>query len=47
MDVGRPWTKHEIVTAAKHGPHKSALVLDAIEMMHSEVDGKVKDGFAD
>ena len=35
------------MTAAEHGPHKSALASDAIEMMHTEVEGKVKDGFAE
>ena len=25
VDVGRPWTKEEIMTAAERGPHKSAL----------------------
>ena len=35
------------MTAAKRGTHKSVLTLDSIEMMHSEVDGKVKDGFAE
>jgi len=29
----------------ERGPHKSALAVDAIEMTHSEVDGKVEDGF--
>ena len=47
VNVGRQWTKREIMTAAERGPHKSALEHDAIAMMHSEVEGKVKDGFVE
>ena len=47
VDVGRPWSKEEILTAAKRGPHKSALEPDAITMMHAEVQDKVKEGFAE
>ena len=35
--VGRLWTPKEIVTAAKRGPHKLALVPEAIDTMKKEV----------
>lgn len=47
VDVGKPWTKDEIMAAAVRGPHVSALAPDAIEMMHREVEEKVQDGFAE
>ena len=45
VDVGRNWTKKEIMTAAERGPHKASLALDVIEMMHAEVAEKVEDVF--
>ena len=33
------------MTAAERGPHKSTLEPDAIEMMLTDVEDKVKDGF--
>lgn len=47
MDVGRPCARLEIMTAAERGPHKSALDLDAIEMMYAEVEANAMDGFAE
>ena len=47
VDVGRPWSKEEILLAAERGPHKSALDPAAIAMMHDEVREKVKGGFAE
>ena len=35
------------MAAAKRGPHVSALAPDAIAMMHTEVEAKVKEGFAE
>jgi len=37
VDAGRPWPQEEIITAAERGPRKSALVPDAIQMIHGEV----------
>jgi len=47
VDVGRPWTREEILVAAERGPNKSALALDAIATMNDEVRDKVKEGFAE
>lgn len=47
VDVGRPWSKDEIMTAARRVPHKSALEPDAIDMMHAEVKDKIKEGFVE
>ena len=47
IDVGRPWTMAEILTAAERGPHKSVLADEAIKMMHTEVVTKVKEGFTE
>ena len=33
--------------AAERGPYKSSLALDAIEMMHMEVERNIKDRFAE
>jgi len=35
-----------VLAAAERGPHVLALVLEAIAMMHAEVEDKVKEGFA-
>lgn len=43
VDIGRPWTKEEIMAAAERGPHKYALAEDAITMMHKEVEEKIRD----
>jgi len=46
VDVGRVWTNQEILAAAYRGPHVSALIPEAIAMMHAEAEDKVKKGFA-
>ena len=46
VDVGRNWSRVEIMAAAERGPHISALVPEAIAMMHEEVEANVKEGFA-
>jgi len=42
IDVGTPWLKGKIMTATKRGAHKSAMVLEAMDMMLNEVKGKEK-----
>jgi len=43
VDVGRPWTAKQKMTASEQGHHKSALAPDAITMMYTGVAEKVKD----
>jgi len=40
--VGRPRIKDNVLAAAEKSPHKSALEVDAIEMMRTKVEGIVK-----
>ena len=47
VEVGRRWSKTEITAAAERGPHASALIPEAIKMMHAEVEAKVKEGYAE
>jgi len=47
VDVGRRWSKTEILAAAERGPHISALVKrEAVEMVHAEVTDKVREAYA-
>ena len=45
-DCGPAWNLQHIVSALQHGPHKSALKSKALEALHTEVDEKVKQGYA-
>jgi len=45
VEVGRVWSKAEILAAAERGPHMLALLPESIEVMHAEVAVKVKEGF--
>ena len=47
VDVGHDWTKEEIITSAQRGPHISALDPEAIAIIRSEVEDKVREGFAE
>ena len=47
VNVGRVWTKDEIMAAAHRGPYVSALLPDVIAMMHVEAQAKVEEGFAE
>jgi len=47
VDARRRWSKAEIMAAAERGPHISALAPEAIAMMHTEVEAKVKGDFAE
>jgi len=47
VDIGRTWTKVEIMTAAERRPYKLLLARNVIEMIHSEVQRKVRDGFVE
>jgi len=46
VDVGRRWSMTEILAAAKRGPHISALVLEAVEIILAEVAIKFREGYA-
>ena len=45
-NTGWPWSKLEMQAAIDRGPHVSALVPEAIEQLHEEVQDKVKKGQA-
>ena len=45
-DCGPAWDLQHIVSALQNGPHKSALKSKALEALHTEVDEKVKQGYA-
>ena len=47
VDVRRRWSKAEIMAAAERGPHISALALDTIATMQTEVEARMKEGFAE
>ena len=45
-DCGPAWDLQHIVSALQHEPHKSALKSKALEALQTEVDEKVKQGYA-
>ena len=47
VDVGQPWTKDEILMEVERETYNFALAPEAINMMHSEVEEKLRDGFAE
>jgi hypothetical protein len=42
VQMGKPWTKQQIITAIKRGPHVSALEPEAMAHLDAEVQEKVK-----
>jgi hypothetical protein len=46
VNTSEPWSRHQIVTALRRGPHISALAPDALEQFNSEIDKKVAAGQA-
>ena len=45
-DCGPAWDLQHTVSTLQHGPHKSTLKPKALEALHTEVDEKVKQGYA-
>ena len=45
VDMGKNWTKEQIVAAIKRGPHISAKDKDASQYLHTETTEKVKGGY--
>ena len=46
VDCGPQWSKAQIETAIKHGPHRSSQSLAAQAALRAEAQDKVKQGFA-
>jgi len=46
VQTGKPWTWQEMQAAIDRGPHKSALVADAINQLYEKVTAKVQAGQA-
>ena len=44
VNTGSPWSKETMEAAIKKGPHTSALVDEAIQQLHQEVEAKVECG---
>ena len=46
VDTGTNWTREEMLTALKRGPHISALSPDAVQALRDETHDKITNGYA-
>jgi hypothetical protein len=47
VDCGKPWSQEAIQAAIARGPHKTALLPEAIPLVHEDIAHQVKAGFSE